>query len=67
VGVSDPTQQNDKAIVVTLDLSAASLQSADQGVTVKRLSPQIVLVVDLKGSLGRTFQASFALGPPASP
>jgi hyaluronate lyase len=63
VGISDPTQTNSGSITVTLDQAATALVSADPGVTVERLSPKIVLSVDLNGSLGRTFQASFNMKP----
>jgi hypothetical protein len=59
IGISDPTQTNKNSITVTLNRSAASLASADPGVTVMQLSPQIILSVNLNGSLGKTFQASF--------
>jgi hyaluronate lyase len=60
VGISDPTQTNSGSITVTLDQAATALVSADPGVTVKQLSPEIVLSVNLNGSLGKSFQASFS-------
>jgi hyaluronate lyase len=63
VGISDPTQTNTGSITVTLDQAAAALVSADPGVTVEQLSPEIILKVNLSGSVGRTFQASFRLNP----
>ena len=59
VGIADPTQTNQGAILVTLNRAAASTRSADPGVTVLQLSPQIVLSVNVNGALGKTFQASF--------
>jgi hyaluronate lyase len=61
VGISDPTQTNTSVMTVTFDQAASALVSADKGVTVKQLSPKLVLKVKLDGSLGRTFQASFKL------
>jgi hyaluronate lyase len=61
VGISDPTQTNTGSITVTLNQAALALISADPGVTVEQLSPEIVLSVNLNGSLGRTFQASFSV------
>jgi len=59
VGISDPTQTNTGSITVTLNQPADALVAADPGVTVRRLSPQIVLSVNVKKSLGKSFQASF--------
>jgi hyaluronate lyase len=63
VGISDPTQTNTGSITVTLNRAALALVSADPGVTVEQLSPEIVLSVNLNRSLGKTFQASFNLKP----
>jgi len=60
VGVADPTQTNRSTISVTLNRSAAATISADPGVTVVQLSPQIVLSVNVNGSLGKTYQAVFS-------
>jgi hyaluronate lyase len=60
IGISDPTQTNTSSLAVTLNRAAAGLSSADSGVTVLQLSPQIVISVNLNGSLGQTYQASFA-------
>ena len=60
VGISDPTQTNTSAINVTLNRSATAILSADPGVTVVQLSPQIVLSVNVNGSLGKTYQAVFS-------
>jgi hyaluronate lyase len=64
VGISDSTQTNAGSINVTLNQSASSVLSADSGVTVVQLSPQIILSVNVNGSHGRSFQASFQLGSP---
>jgi hyaluronate lyase len=60
VGISDPTQINTGSITVTLNRAAAGFQSADAGITVLQLSPQIVFSVNVNGAQGKTFQASFA-------
>jgi len=59
IGVSDPTQTNTTSLTVTLNRSATGFESADSGVTVEQLSPQIILSVNVNGALGKTFQASF--------
>jgi hyaluronate lyase len=59
VGISDPTQTNTSSITVTLNRSAAGVASADSGVTVVQLTPQIILSVNVNGSHGKTYQASF--------
>lgn len=61
VGISDPTQTNTSSITVTLNQPAASVASVDSGVTVLQLSPQIILSVNVNGSHGKSFQASFQL------
>ncbi len=63
VGISDPTQTNTGSMTVTFKQAASALVSADPGVTVKQLSPAIVLSVNLNRSLGKSFQASFKLSP----
>jgi len=60
VGISDPTQTNNGAIMVTLNRTATSIIAADASVTVVQLSPQIILSVNVSGAHGQTFQASFA-------
>jgi len=60
VGVSDPTQTNTSAITVTLNRPAVGFASADAGVTVEQLSPQIIFSVNVNGAAGKTFQAAFA-------
>jgi len=61
VGISDPTQTNKSFITVTLNRSASALLSADAGVTNVQLSPQIIFSVNVNGSHGKTFQASFQI------
>jgi len=60
IGVSDPTQTNTSSITVTLNRSATGFTSADAGITVLQLTPQIIFSVNVNGALGKTFQASFA-------
>lgn len=60
VGLCDPTQTNNGVITVTLNRAAAGVLFADPGVTVSQLSPQIVLSVNVSGSLGKTFQATLS-------
>ena len=61
VGVSDPTQTNKNSITVTLNQPVSAVLSADNGVTVQQLSPQTVLSVNVNGSMGKSFQASFLI------
>ena len=67
VGVSDPTQTNKSSITVVLNRAASGLLSADAGVTVQQLSPQIIFSVNVNGSLGKTFQAAFSYTGPGIP
>jgi hyaluronate lyase len=63
VGVADPTQSNTGAITVTLNgrASLATL-SVDSGVTVTGNNP-ITLSVNVNGSKGKSFNASFSMSP----
>lgn len=63
VGVADPTQSNTGTITVTLS-GRASLAtiSADSGVTVTGNNP-ITLSVNVNGSKGKSFNASFSTSP----
>jgi hyaluronate lyase len=63
VGVCDPTQNATGSLTVTLGRAAEALVFADPGVTVVRLSPTIILRIEVAGSLGRTFQAAFEVKP----
>jgi hyaluronate lyase len=61
VGISDPTHTNTGSITVTLNQGATGTISADPGVTVSQLYPEIILSVNFNGSLGKTFKASFTV------
>jgi len=58
VGISDPTQTNTGSITLTLNRAASSLASADAGVSVVQLTPQVILSVNVNGSAGKTFHAT---------
>ena len=60
VALSDPTQTNTGSIVVTLDRPAYWVVSADAGVTVQQLTPQIRLAVSVNGARGRSLRALFS-------
>ncbi len=60
VGVADPTQTNASSITVTLNRAASGLMSADAGVTVVQLTPQIILSVNVNGSHGKSLHASLS-------
>jgi len=63
VGVSDPTQSNTGTIIVTLSGRASlGTLSADSGVTVTGTNP-ITLSVNVNGSKGKSYNASFQLAP----
>jgi hyaluronate lyase len=63
VGVSDPTQSNNGTITVTLNgRTSLGTLSSDPGVTVTGTSP-ITLSVNVSGSKGKSFNASFSLAP----
>ncbi|NQX01436.1 putative Ig domain-containing protein, partial [bacterium] len=63
VGVSDPTQSNTGTITVTLSGRASlGTLSADSGVTVTATNP-ITLSVNVNGSKGKSYNASFQLAP----
>jgi len=63
VGVSDPTQGNNGTITVTLNRrTSLGTLSSDPGVTVTGTSP-ITLSVNVSGSKGKSFNASFRLAP----
>lgn len=57
VGIADPTETNTGSITVTLNRAAAGVSHTDAGVTVVQLTPQIILSVNVNGSLGKSFQA----------
>jgi len=59
VGVADPTQSNTGTITVTLNgRTYLGTPNCDPGVTVRGNSP-IILSVDVNGSKGKSFNASF--------
>ena len=60
IGVSDPTQTNNNTITVTLNRGSTGFASADAGITVVQLSPQIIFTVNVNGAAGKTFSAAFA-------
>ena len=63
VGISDPTQSNAGSIVVTLSGRASlGTLSADPGVTVTGTNP-ITLSVNVNGSKGKSYNASFQIAP----
>jgi len=61
VAVSDPTLENAGVIELEIARPAAGTISNDPQITVSRLSPTLKLAIDVKGSLGQTFNASFRL------
>ncbi|MGG1553817.1 polysaccharide lyase family 8 super-sandwich domain-containing protein [Paenibacillus ferrarius] len=63
LAVSDPTLENTGAIELELDRSAAGVLQADPQIMVTQLYPTIRLVVSVKGSVGRTFRATFDTDP----
>src|SRR6185437_3076146 len=58
VAIADPTQTNKGTITVTLNRAAQNLVSADAGMTVLQLAPQVKLAVNVNGSHGKSFQAA---------
>jgi hyaluronate lyase len=63
IAVSDPTQLNTGTIVVELSGTAASVVSADTGVTVTQLSPTTKISVAVNNSRGKTFRVKLDLTP----
>ena len=61
VAISDPTWTNSSTITLTLNRSAFSLISADAGIAVLQLSPQVHISVAVSGARGQSFQAKFSL------
>ncbi|WP_056396440.1 polysaccharide lyase 8 family protein [Massilia sp. Root418] len=64
LAVSDPTQENTDTIHLELHRSASAVLSHDPAITVQQLSPTIKLTVAVKGSAGKSYQASFKLKRP---
>lgn len=54
VGVSDPTQEENGSIQISLPYAAGDVVSADANVTVLQKTPFIKLSVDVKGTVGQT-------------
>ncbi|HTB85023.1 MAG TPA: polysaccharide lyase family 8 super-sandwich domain-containing protein [Candidatus Sulfotelmatobacter sp.] len=67
IGVSDPTQTNSGSITVTLNRAAVGLLSADPGITVQQLSPQVIFSANVNGSAGKSLQAAFSYSGPGIP
>ena len=59
VAVTDPTQARSGSIRIELHRAASGVVSLSPGITVQRLTPTIVLNVDVTGAKGREFDASF--------
>jgi hyaluronate lyase len=57
IALSDPTQTNTGTLVVTLNRAATWPISADAGVTVQQLSPQVRLAFAVNGARGKSFRA----------
>jgi hyaluronate lyase len=66
VAVADPTQINTGVINLELNRSADSVVSKDAAVTVTQTSPTIKMTVAVNGSLGKSFNARFALNSTAT-
>jgi Polysaccharide lyase family 8, super-sandwich domain/Polysaccharide lyase family 8, N terminal alpha-helical domain/Polysaccharide lyase family 8, C-terminal beta-sandwich domain len=60
LGISDPTQKNTGTTTVTLNRAATRLVSADSGVTVVQLTPQIIFTVQMGETQGKALQVTFA-------
>lgn len=61
VSVADPTQLNTGSISLEIARNAGALVSASSEVTVTQLSPTIKLSINVNGSAGKSFTASFRL------
>lgn len=59
LAVTDPTQARTGTIRIEVNRAASGTVSLSPGLTVERLSPTIVLRVDVTGARGREFDASF--------
>lgn len=59
IAVSDPTKTLSGSITVTVDGPAASIASADPGVTVLSIHPNVVISVPMSGAAGASFVARF--------
>jgi len=63
VALSDPTQTNTGAIILTLDRAAYWSLAADAGVTVQQLAPQIRLAFNVNNARGRSLRATLSADP----
>lgn len=63
IAVSDPTLENSGVIELEINQSAAEIIWNDQQVFITQLYPTIKLTVNVKDSLGKTFNASFDVDP----
>jgi hyaluronate lyase len=61
ISVADPTQANTGTINIEIARKAGVAVAVDSGVTVTQLSPTIKLAVNVNGSAGKSYTASFKL------
>ena len=61
IAVSDPTQENDGTIELTVDIPCASVLAQDDTVTVTQLSPQVKISVNVAGSMGQSHTVQLQL------
>lgn len=66
LAVADPTQANTGVINLELNRSADSVVSKDAAITVTQTSPTIKMTVAVNGSIGKSFNARFALNSTAT-
>lgn len=63
IAVSDPTQAGTGTLALELSTPAASVVSADTGVTVTQLSPSTKVSVSIANAKGKTFRVTLDLTP----
>jgi hyaluronate lyase len=63
LAISDPTQAGTGTLAIELTGSAASVISADPGVTVTQLSPVVKVSVSIANAKGKTFRVELAMNP----
>lgn len=56
MAVSDPTWKNEQGIQIELDYSAVGVISCDEGVRVIQLHPTVIILVETKNAMGKSFQ-----------
>ncbi len=61
IAVSDPTQENNGTIELTVDIPCASVISQDDTVTVTQLAPQVKISVNVAGSMGQSHTVKLQL------